>query len=90
MMKKARFTETQIVNILKLADSGMTVEDICRQIGSSNATYYNWKSKYGGMEANDVKRLKELEDEKSKLKKLFAEVSLENHAMKELFAKKGW
>lgn len=90
MMKKARFTETQIVNILKLADSGMTVEDICRQIGSSNATYYNWKSKYGGMEANDVKRLKELEDEKSKLKKLFPEVSLENHAMKELFAKKGW
>ncbi len=50
----------------------------------------NWKSKYGGMEANDVKRLKELEDENAKLKKLFAEVSLENHAMKELFAKKGW
>ncbi|HHR5891107.1 TPA: transposase, partial [Providencia alcalifaciens] len=57
-MKKARFTETQIVNILKLADSGMKVEDICRQNGSSNATYYNWKSKYGGMEANDIKRLK--------------------------------
>lgn len=89
-MKKARFTETQIVNILKLADSGMKVEDICHQNGISNATYYNWKSKYGGMEANDVKRLKELEDEKAKLKKLFAEVSLENHAMKELFAKKGW
>ncbi|HID8369068.1 TPA: IS3 family transposase [Providencia stuartii] len=88
-MKKARFTETQIVNILKLADSGMKVEDICRQNGISNATYYNWKSKYGGMEANDVKRLKELEDENAKLKKLFAEVSLENHAMKELFGKKG-
>ncbi|UNH25633.1 IS3 family transposase [Moellerella wisconsensis] len=88
-MKKARFTETQIVNILKLADSGMKVEDICRQNGISNATYYNWKSKYGGMEANDVKRLKELEDENAKLKKLFAEVSLENHAMKELFRKKG-
>ncbi|EPM3463249.1 transposase, partial [Providencia stuartii] len=77
-MKKARFTETQIVNILKLADSGMKVEDICRQNGISNVTYYNWKSKYGGMEANDVKRLKELEDENAKLKKLFAEVSLEN------------
>ncbi|EPG6064453.1 transposase, partial [Proteus mirabilis] len=78
-MKKARFTETQIVNILKLADSGMKVEDICRQNGISNTTYYNWKSKYGGMEANDIKRLKELEDENTKLKKLFAEVSLENH-----------
>ena len=83
MMKKARFTETQIVNILKLADSGMK-----RQNGSSNATYYNWKSKYGGVKANDVKRLKELEEENMKLKKLFAEVSLEKYAMKELFAKK--
>lgn len=90
MMTKARFTETQIVNILKLADSGMKVEDICRKNGISNATYYNWKSKYGGMEASDVKRLKELEEENTKLKKLFAEVSLENYAMKELFAKKGW
>ena len=90
MIKKARFTGTQIVNILKLADSGMKVDDICRQNGISNATYYNWKSKYGGMEANDVKRLKELEEENAKLKKMFEEVSLENHAMKELFAKKGW
>lgn len=90
MMKKARFTKTQIVNILKLADSGMKVDDICRQNGISSTTYYNWKSKYGGIEANDVKQLKELEDENAKLKKLFAEVSLENHAMKELFAKKGW
>jgi len=89
-MKKARFTETQIVNILKLVDSGLKVEEICRQNGISNATFYNWKAKYDGMEANDVKRLKELEDENSRLKKLFAEVSLENHAMKELFAKKGW
>ncbi len=89
-MKKVRFTETQIVNILKLTDSGMKVDDICRQNGISSATYYNWKSKYGGMEANDVKRLKELEEENTKLKKMFAEVSLENHAMKELFAKKGW
>lgn len=68
----------------------MKVEDIYRQNGVSNATYYNWKSKYGGMEANDAKRLKELEDENAKLKKLFAEVRLENHAMKDLFAKKGW
>lgn len=68
----------------------MKVEDICLQNGISNTTYYNWKSKYGGMEANDVKRLKELEEENAKLKKMFAEVSLENHAMKEIFAKKGW
>lgn len=64
------------------------MDDICRQNGISNATYYNSKSKYGGMEANDVKRLKELEDENAKPKKFFAEVSLENHAMKELFAKR--
>ena len=57
-MKKARFTETQIVNILKLADSGLKVEEICRQNGISNATFYNQKAKYGSMEANDVKRLK--------------------------------
>ncbi len=75
-MKKARFTETQIVNILKLADSGMKVEDICRQNGISNATYYNWKSKYGGMEANDVKRLKELEEENAKLKKCLQKSAL--------------
>lgn len=90
MMKKNYFTETQIVNILKFADSRMKVKDICRQNGFSNATYYNWKSKYDGMEANDVKRLKELEEENIKFKKMFAEVSLENHAMKVLFAKKGW
>lgn len=90
MMKKARFTESQIVSILKLVDSGMKIDEICRHNGISNATYYNWKSKYGGMEATDIKRLKELEDENARLKKLFAEVSLENHAMKEIFAKKGW
>lgn len=89
-MKKSRFTETQIIAILKEADAGMKVEDICRKHGISNATYYNWKSKYGGMEASDIKRIKELEEENAKLKKLFADVSLENHAMKELFAKKGW
>lgn len=89
-MKKSRFTETQIIAILKEADAGMKVEGICRKHGISNATYYNWKSKYGGMEASDIKRIKELEEENAKLKKLFADVSLENHAMKELFAKKGW
>ena len=89
-MKKSRFTESQIISVLKEADSGMKVDDVCRKHGISNATYYNWKSKYGGMEASDVKRLKELEEENAKLKKMYADVSLENHAIKELFAKKGW
>ena len=89
-MKKSRFTESQIISILKEADTGMKVDDICRKHGISNATYYVWKSKYGGMEASDVKRMRELEEENTKRKKMFAELSLENHAMKELFSKKGW
>ena len=89
-MKKSRFSESQIIAVLKEADAGMKVEEICRKHGISNATYYNWKSKYGGMEASDVKRLKELEEENAKLKKMYADVSLKNHAIKELFAKKGW
>lgn len=89
-MKKTRFTESQIVSILKEVDAGFKVEDICRKNGISNATYYNWKSKYGGMEASDVKRMRELQEENDKLKKMFAELSLENAALKDLFAKKGW
>ena len=89
-MKKSRFTETQIVSILKEVDSGRKVDDVCRQHGISSGTYYNWKSKYGGMEASDVKRLKELQEENDKLKKLFANVSLENSALKDLIEKKGW
>lgn len=89
-MKKSRFTESQIINILKEGDSGMKIEELCRKHGISNATYYNWKSKYGGMEASDVKRLRELEEENNRLKKMFADLSLENEAMKELFKKKGW
>jgi putative transposase len=89
-MKKTRFTETQIVSILKEADAGIKVEVICRKYGISNATYYNWKSKYGGMEASDVKKMKELQEENDKLKKMFADVSLENSAMRKLIEKKGW
>ena len=83
-MKKSRFSETQIVSILKEADAGLKVDDICRRHNISNATYYNWKSKYGGMEASDIKRLKELEAENSELKKMYAELSLENKALKGL------
>ncbi|ACE84431.1 transposase [Cellvibrio japonicus Ueda107] len=89
-MKKSRFTETQIFSILKEVDAGMKVETVCRKHGISNATYYNWKSKYGGMDTSELKRMRELEEENAKLKKMFADVSLQNQAMKELFAKKGW
>ena len=89
-MKKARFTETQIVSILKEVDVEFKVEDICRKHGISNATYYNWKSKYGGMEASDIKKMRELQEENEQLKKMFANLSLENAALKGLIEKKGW
>lgn len=87
-MKRTRFSETQIVVILKEADSGMLVKDICRKHGISDATYYNWKSKYGGMEASDLKRMKELEQELSKFKRMYADLAYENYALKDLIEKK--
>jgi putative transposase len=89
-MKKSRFTETQIVSILKEVEAGLKVEQVCRNYGISSATYYNWKSKYGGMEASDSKRLKALEEENNRLKKMYANLSLEHEAVKELIVKKGW
>lgn len=87
-MKKSRFTEAQIVAILKQADAGVAIKDICRQAGISSATYYQWKSKYGGMEASDLRRVKDLESENSRLKRMYADMALENAAMKDLIAKK--
>tara|TARA_E500000081_G_C6080470_1_gene327471 strand:+ start:72 stop:341 length:270 start_codon:yes stop_codon:yes gene_type:complete len=89
-MKKSRFTETQIVSILKEADAGMKVEELCRKHGISSASYYNWKKKYGGMDASEIKRLKELEEENAKLKRMYADMALENTALKDLIVKKGW
>lgn len=87
-MKRGRFTETQIVSILKEADAGAKIKDLCRKHGISDATYYNWKSKYGGMSASDLKRLKETEAELSQYKKMYAELAHENYALKDLIEKK--
>jgi len=87
-MRKSRFTETQIVSILKSADAGKKVKDLCREHGISDATYYKWKSKYGGMEASDLRRVKELESELSQFKRMYAELARENDAMKALIEKK--
>nr|WP_229821762.1 IS3 family transposase [Photobacterium aphoticum] len=87
-MKKSRYTETHIVKILKEVEAGRLVKEVCREYGISDATYYNWKSKYGGMEASDVKRLKELEDENRRLKQMFAELSLDHKILKDIVEKK--
>jgi|SRR5690606_4032309 len=76
-MKKSRFTESEIIAILKQADAGMPVKDLCRQAGISVATYYQWKSKYGGLEASELKRVKELEAENARLKRMYADLALD-------------
>lgn len=87
-MKKSRFTETQIISILKQQEAGMKVKDICREHGVSQATFYNWKSKYGGMEASDIKRLRELEEENARLKRMYADLSLDHQILKDILEKK--
>lgn len=87
-MRKSRFSETQIIAILKEADSGVPVKEVCRKHGISDATYYKWKSKYGGLEASELKRIKELEAENARLKRMYADMALENTAMKDVIKKK--
>lgn len=87
-MKQGRFSESQIVAILKQQDNGQTVAQITREHGVSEATFYNWKAKYGGMQVSEVKRLKDLEDENRRLKKMFAELSLQHEITKEALLKK--
>jgi putative transposase len=87
-MKKIKHSESEILAILKKQDHGLKVNEICREHGISDATFYNWKSRYGGMELNELKRLKELEYENSRLKKIVANQTLEIDAMKDLIEKK--
>ena len=85
---KKRYTEEQIIKVLNEQDASSKVEDICRRLGVSQGTFYNWRSKFGGLEINDAKRLRELESENNKLKKLLAEKLLENEALRDVVSKK--
>lgn len=85
---KKRYSTEQIIRALQENDSGVKVDDICRRLGISTGTFYNWRSKYGGLEINEAKRLRELESENNKLKKLLAEKLLENEAMRDVLSKK--
>ena len=87
-MKRSRFTEEQIIVILKEQEAGVPVADLCRKHGVSNASIYKWKAKYGGMDVSEAKRLKALEDENARLKKLLADAMLDNSALKDLLGKK--
>jgi len=87
-MKRSKFSDHQIFAILKEGELGKTVKEVCREHGLSPATYYTWKSKYGGMAPSDLKRMKELEQENGRLKKMYADLSLENHALKDLIDRK--
>ena len=85
---KKRYTEEQIIKAIKQNEAGSKVDDICRDLGVSSATFYNWRSKFAGLEVNEAKRLRELESENNKLKKMLAEKLLENEALKDVVSKK--
>jgi len=87
-MKRSRFSEEQIIGILKEHEAGVTVADLCRKHGMSSASFYAWKAKFGGMDVSDAKKLKALESENAKLKRLLADAMLDNTALKDLLSKK--
>jgi putative transposase len=87
-MKKSRFTEEQITLALHRAEDGVSVEEVCRRLGISNATFYKWKQKYGGLLPSEVRRLKQLEEENKRLKQLVADLSLDKHMLQDVLAKK--
>jgi putative transposase len=82
-MKKSRFTEVQIMSVLRQAECGMAIADLCREHGISNATFYQWRSKFGGMDASMITEMKTIQDENRRLKKMFAELSMQNELLKE-------
>ncbi len=86
-MKSKRFSEIQIVKILREAESGVKILDLCRKYGMSDATFYNWRSKYGGMQLSDIKKLKELEEENGRLKRLVADQALDLQVLKDVVKK---
>ena len=87
-MKKSKFTETQIVKAIQEHEAGRKAEDICRDLGITTASFYKWRQRYGGMEASEVKKMKELQEENARLKKMYADLSLVHEAMKDAIAKK--
>lgn len=87
-MKKTKFTETQIVKAITEHEKGRKAEEICRELGVSTVTFYKWRQKYGGLQVNELKKMKELEEENSKLKRMFANLSLVHEALKDAVAKK--
>jgi putative transposase len=87
-MKGSRFTEHKIINILKEAEAGVPVTDLCRTYGFSKSSFYKWKAKYGGLEASDLRRLRDLEEEHRRLKQMYAELSLEHRVLKDVVEKK--
>jgi putative transposase len=88
-MKKTRYSEEQIIGILKEAEAGVPTTELCRKYGISDATYYNWKGKYGGMTTSEMRRLRQLEDENRRLKQLVADLTLDNQALKAVISKNG-
>ena len=88
-MRKSRYTEEQIVGILKESEAGLPTAELCRKYGISEQTFYRWKAKYGGLEVSEARRLKSLEDENRRLKKLLAEAMLDNAALKDILGKNG-
>lgn len=87
-MKKSNFTETQIVKAIQEHEAGRKAEDICRELGITTASFYKWRQRYGGMEVSEVKKMKELQDENSRLKRMYADLSLVHEALKDVVAKK--